>query len=42
MKCPLCSGPLMLLGTLGLLRWFRCRNCGMDCNKKVKRKVCKR
>lgn len=28
-ECPACSGPLNLLGTLGSLAHFRCRNCGM-------------
>jgi len=36
MHCPLCGGEGMLLGVLGLLRWFRCRNCGMDFNKRIK------
>ena len=26
--CPLCGGPLMLLGVLGSLAHVRCRNCG--------------
>jgi hypothetical protein len=38
MKCPMCSGPAMLLGVLGLLRWFKCRNCGWEFNRKIKRK----
>jgi hypothetical protein len=33
-KCPMCKGPGVLLGVLGLLRWFRCRDCGMDWNKR--------
>ncbi len=28
--CPLCPGQGSLLGRLGRLRWFRCRDCGMD------------
>ena len=28
--CPACPGSGMLLGCLGRLRWFRCRNCGID------------
>jgi hypothetical protein len=28
-KCKLCGGWLMLLGVLGSLRHYRCRNCGM-------------
>ena len=38
MKCPLCRGAGVLLGTLGLLKWFRCRQCGMDFNKRQKEK----
>lgn len=30
-NCPICDGPGFLLG---LLRWFRCRNCGMDFNRR--------
>ena len=28
--CPYCGGPGMLLGVLGTVTWFRCRNCGID------------
>jgi len=28
--CPVCNGPGVLLGALGSLVHFRCRNCGMD------------
>ena len=28
--CPMCSGPGVLLGSLGRLNHFRCRNCGWD------------
>ena len=31
--CRLCNGPLEALGQLGLVRWYRCRNCGMQCSK---------
>ena len=31
--CPICNGPGRELGRLGILRWFRCRDCGMDYNK---------
>jgi hypothetical protein len=27
--CRMCGGPLMILGLLGSVRHFRCRNCGM-------------
>jgi len=30
LSCLLCEGPLMLLGDLGGLGWFRCRDCGME------------
>jgi hypothetical protein len=37
MKCPACQsdldGPSCELGSLGRLRWFRCRYCGMDFSK---------
>lgn len=29
-SCPACGGPGMLLGTLGRLTHFKCRNCGME------------
>lgn len=28
MTCPYCTGPGVLLGTLGTLDHYRCRNCG--------------
>ena len=28
--CCGCSGPLTLLGALGRLTWWRCRDCGLD------------
>ena len=34
-KCPACGGIGALLGSLGLLKWFRCINCGIDFNRKV-------
>jgi tRNA(Ile2) C34 agmatinyltransferase TiaS len=30
LRCPICPGHGVPLGTLGRLRWFRCRDCGMD------------
>jgi tRNA(Ile2) C34 agmatinyltransferase TiaS len=30
--CPACGGPLVPLGQLGRRRWFRCRDCGIDCS----------
>ncbi len=31
--CGACSGPLMHLGSLGGLTYYRCRNCGLDSHK---------
>lgn len=28
--CPICAGEGVLLGALGLRRYFRCRQCGID------------
>lgn len=28
-ECVMCDGPTMLLGQLGVLFHYRCRNCGM-------------
>jgi hypothetical protein len=36
-RCRLCGGALALLGDLGSLRWLRCRNCGMDFCRKLRR-----
>jgi rubredoxin len=33
--CPLCAGDGVPLGTLGHLRWFRCRNCGMTYHRQT-------
>lgn len=33
-RCPACSGPGLLLGDLGNLRWFRCRDCGIHFHRK--------
>ena len=38
-RCPHCRGCGRGFGTLGTLRWYRCRNCGADfCKRKVARK----
>jgi hypothetical protein len=29
-RCPACLGCGRVLGTLGALRWYRCRACGVD------------
>jgi transposase-like protein len=37
MSCPGCgSRNASLLGFLGCLKWFRCRDCGIDYNRQVK------
>jgi len=36
-NCKLCGGPLLFLGKLGTMKWFRCRNCGMEFCRKVKK-----
>ena len=28
--CPTCSGSMNYLGTLGMLLWFRCIDCGTE------------
>lgn len=28
--CPMCPGHGCYMGTLGYLKWFRCRNCGWE------------
>lgn len=41
--CGFCGGPKMLLGSLGLMKHYRCRNCGMPTCRmgrpRVKRKT---
>jgi hypothetical protein len=32
----MCIGPGVLLGSLGLRRWYRCRNCGAEFSKMSK------
>lgn len=34
-ECPLCAGPGMRLGRLGVLVHYRCRNCGIVFNQEV-------
>lgn len=34
--CPACSGPGVLLGSLGSLRHFRCRDCGIDFSRSIR------
>lgn len=38
MKCPACSGPGILLGSLGLMKHYRCRDCGWTYGKMSKPK----
>ena len=35
--CPLCGGEGHELGVLGPARWFRCRACGGEFHKQVRR-----
>jgi tRNA(Ile2) C34 agmatinyltransferase TiaS len=34
--CPVCPGRGTPLGQLGRLRWYRCRDCGIDFNRRAK------
>ena len=37
--CPAChSKNAVLLGFLGLLKWFRCRDCGTDYSRQVRQR----
>lgn len=31
-ECTECGGTAYSMGFLGNLQWFRCRQCGMECN----------
>jgi hypothetical protein len=33
-SCKMCGGPLVKMGGLGNLMWYRCRNCGMESSVK--------
>jgi tRNA(Ile2) C34 agmatinyltransferase TiaS len=33
-RCKVCGGVLEILGKLGRLTWYRCRNCGMEFSEK--------
>jgi hypothetical protein len=33
--CPMCGGVGVALGALGILHWFRCRQCGADFSLKA-------
>jgi hypothetical protein len=35
--CETCGGPLVPLGTLGNLMWFRCRDCGQELSANASR-----
>jgi len=37
-RCPMCNGPGIMLGILGMLRWFTCRDCGWEFRRKVRRR----
>lgn len=32
-ECPMCGGHAEVLGTLGAMEWYRCRNCGVNFNE---------
>lgn len=34
-SCEACGGPLNLLGQLGSLSHYRCRNCGVDASSET-------
>ena len=34
--CPVCPGRGLPLGQLGSLRWYRCRDCGIDFHRRTK------
>jgi transposase-like protein len=36
--CPMCYGEAGVLGVLGYLRHYLCRNCGMQFSRKIKRR----
>lgn len=36
--CPVCPGQGVPLGQLGPLRWYRCRDCGIDFNQRAKKR----
>lgn len=38
MTCKICGGRCMPLGVLGNLKYFLCRNCGMQWSKRRKKK----
>jgi len=29
-ECPVCNGESVCLGELGVMVWYRCRNCGHE------------
>lgn len=35
--CPVCDGEAHEMGVMGSLRWFRCRQCGAEFNKVLRR-----
>jgi hypothetical protein len=39
-KCPLCGGEGQYMGSLGKVKWFRCRNCGIEWRKEGRRLRC--
>lgn len=40
-ECQMCGGSLVLLGALGAVNWYRCRNCGMQFSRRIPMKTLK-
>jgi tRNA(Ile2) C34 agmatinyltransferase TiaS len=36
--CPMCGGEGEVLGALGSLCWFRCRDCGVEYHEEAERR----
>lgn len=35
--CPMCGGPLVLIGVLGIYKHWRCRDCGAVYHESIQR-----
>ncbi len=38
-RCPMCGWEASVLGTLGSLRYYRCRDCGAEFSRTIRRRV---
>jgi hypothetical protein len=38
-ECGVCGGDAHYMGSLGPLDWYRCRNCGMEQNRRSRRRT---